>query len=120
MVAHQNRSWLLKKSKLPTWTVSIRAIATPEQALPDVLRTGVHLEGTSKALDRWAYENGVTLDFSRPGKPTDNTFVESFNGRLRDECLNVHWFLSITDARAKIEACDETITRAVLTHRLAG
>lgn len=49
-------------------------------------------EFISKALDRWAYENGVTLDFSRPGKPTDNAFVESFNGRLRDECLNTHWF----------------------------
>ena len=61
-------------------------------------------EFISKALDRWAYENGVTLDFSRPGKPTDNAFVESFNGRLRDECLNAHWFLSIADARAKIEA----------------
>ena len=58
----------------------------------------------TKALDRWAYENGVTLDFSRPGKPTDNAFVESFNGRLRDECLNSHWFLSLADARAKIEA----------------
>jgi len=49
-------------------------------------------------------ENGVTLDFSRPGKPTDNAFVESFNGRRRDERLNAHWFLSIADARAKIEA----------------
>ncbi len=58
----------------------------------------------SKALDRWAYENAVTLDFSRPGKPTDNAFVESFNGRLRDECLNTHWFLSLADARTKIEA----------------
>lgn len=58
----------------------------------------------SKALDRWAYENGVTLDFSRPGKPTDNAFVESFNGRLRNECLNTHWFLSLADARGKIEA----------------
>ena len=58
----------------------------------------------SKALDRWAYENGVTLDFSRPGKPTDNAFVESFNGRLRDECLNAHWFLSLADAKSKIEA----------------
>ena len=47
-------------------------------------------EFISKALDRWAYENGVTLDFSRPGKPTDNAFVDSFNGRLRDECLNAH------------------------------
>ena len=61
-------------------------------------------EFISKALDRWAYENAVTLDFSRPGKPTDNAFVESFNGRLRDECLNTHWFLSLADARAKIEA----------------
>ena len=46
----------------------------------------------------------MTLDFSRPGKPTDNAFVESFNGRLRDECLNTHWFLSLADARGKIEA----------------
>lgn len=55
-------------------------------------------EFISKAPDRGAYENGVTLDFSRPGKPTHNAFVESFNGRLRDECLNAHWFLSIADA----------------------
>ena len=61
-------------------------------------------EFVSKALDRWTYENGVTLDFSRPGKPTDNAFVESSNGRLRDECLNAHWFLSLADARATIEA----------------
>ena len=61
-------------------------------------------EFVSKALDRWAYENSVTIDFSRPGKPTDNAFIESFNGRLRDECLNAHWFLSLADARAKIEA----------------
>ena len=60
-------------------------------------------EFVSKALDRWAYENGVTLDFSRLGKPTDNALVESFNGRLRDECLNANWFLSLADARGKIE-----------------
>ena len=54
-----------------------------------MLRTGVHLEGTSKALDSWAYENGVTLDVSRPGKPTDNALGETFNDSLRDECLNV-------------------------------
>lgn len=46
----------------------------------------------------------MTLDFSRPGKPTYDAFVESFNGRLRDECLNAHWFLSLADARTKIEA----------------
>ncbi len=61
-------------------------------------------EFVSNALDRWAYEHGVVLDFSRPGKPTDNAFVESFNGRFRDECLNAHWFLSLDDARGRIEA----------------
>ena len=55
-------------------------------------------------MDKWAYERGVELDFSRPGKPTDNAKIESFNGRLRQECLNVHWFLSLDDARTKIEA----------------
>ena len=59
----------------------------------------------SKVLDRWgAYERGVTLDFSRPGKPTGNLFAESFNGHFRDECLDTHWFLSLEDARTKIEA----------------
>lgn len=47
---------------------------------------------------------GVTLDFSRPGKPTDNAFIESFNGKFRAECLNAHWFLSLTDAVTKCEA----------------
>lgn len=60
-------------------------------------------EFISKALDKWAYENKVTLDFSRPGKPTDNPFIESFNGSFRDECLNAHWFLSLNDAAHKIE-----------------
>ena len=71
---------------------------------PRTIRVDNGPEFISRALDRWAYENGVTLDFSRPGKPTDNAFVESFNGRLRDECLNTHWFLSLADAKAKIEA----------------
>ena len=61
-------------------------------------------EFISKALDLWAYQSGVTLDFSRPGKPTDNAYIESFNGSLRDECLNVNWFLSMDDARVKIES----------------
>lgn len=60
-------------------------------------------EFVSLALDKWAYENGVTLDFSRPGKPTDNPFIESFNGSLRDECLNTNWFMSREDAKEKIE-----------------
>lgn len=53
-------------------------------------------------MDRWAYENGVELDFSRRGTPTDNAVVESFNGRLRQECLNEHRFLSVADARSEI------------------
>ncbi len=60
-------------------------------------------EFTSRALEDWAYQRGVQLDFIRPGKPQENAFIESFNGRLRDECLNVHQFLSLTDARQKIE-----------------
>lgn len=60
-------------------------------------------EFISKALDLWAYENNVTLVFSRPGKPTDNPYIESFNGSFRDECLNLNWFLSLEDAREKIE-----------------
>jgi len=61
-------------------------------------------EFISKELDKWAYEHGVTLDYSRPGKPIDNAFIESFNGSFRDECLNTNWFLSLEDAREKIEA----------------
>ena len=61
-------------------------------------------EFTSRALDQWAYLNGVELDFSRPGKPTDNAMIEAFNARLRAECLNENWFLSLADAREKIEA----------------
>ena len=55
-------------------------------------------------MDQWAYLNKVEMDFSRPGKPTDNAFIESFNGKLRAECLNQHWFMSLTDATQKIEA----------------
>jgi putative transposase len=61
-------------------------------------------ECTSKALDQWAYERSVTLAFIRPGKPVENCFVESFNGKFRDECLNLHWFLSLNEARRRIEA----------------
>ena len=60
-------------------------------------------EFISKNLDHWAYANSVTLDYSRPGKPTDNPFIESFNGSFRDECLNTNWFLSLLDAKQKIE-----------------
>lgn len=61
-------------------------------------------ELTSRALDQWAYQHGVRLRFIDPGKPVQNAFVESFNSRLRDECLNEHWFLSLADARHIVEA----------------
>ena len=61
-------------------------------------------EFTSRALEDWAYARGVALDFTRPGKPTDNSHIESFNGRLRDEFLNVHQFASLADVRTRLEA----------------
>ena len=61
-------------------------------------------EFSGRLFDLWAYHRKATIDFNRPGKPTDNCFVETFNGSLRDECLNVHWFETIDEARAKIEA----------------
>ena len=60
-------------------------------------------ELTSRALDQWAYERGVRLRFIAPGKPQQNAYIESFNGKLRDECLNEHWFTSLYDAREKVE-----------------
>ena len=70
---------------------------------PRVIWVDQGSEFVSRSLDLWAYQNNVTLDFSRPGKPTDNAFIEAFNGRLRAECLNTHWFLSVADAREKLE-----------------
>ena len=58
----------------------------------------------SWSMDQWAYWNQVKLDFSRPGKPTDNAFIESFNRKFREECLSQNWFLSLQDSREKIES----------------
>ena len=60
-------------------------------------------EFTSKALDRWAHEHGVRLEFIRPGKPTDNCFIESFNGRFRYECLDANLFTNLSEAKKVIE-----------------
>jgi len=70
--------------------------------VPQRIQTDNGTEFISKEMDKWAYDNQVTMDYSRPGKPTDNPFVESFNGSFRDECLNAHWFLSLEDAADKI------------------
>jgi len=73
------------------------------RSLPKTIRVDNGPEFISKILDQWAYLNGVELDFSRPGRPTDNAFIEAFNGRFREECLNENWFLSPEDAREKAE-----------------
>jgi putative transposase len=83
-------------------------VQTLEQACavvgyPQTIRVDQGSEFVSRDLDLWAYAKGVTLDFSRPGKPTDNAYIEAFNGRLRAECLNAHWFLTLADAREKLE-----------------
>jgi putative transposase len=75
-----------------------------EGTVPERIQVDNGSEFISRVLDKWAYDHKVTLDFSRPGKPTDNPFIESFNGKFRDECLSVNWFLSLDDAKEKIEA----------------
>jgi putative transposase len=80
------------------------ARASLHRTLPRSITVDHGTEFTSRVLDQWAWENGVQLDFTRPGKPTDNGLCESFNGRLRDECLNVNEFESIDHARQQIEA----------------
>ena len=71
---------------------------------PAVIRTDNGAEFTGKAMLTWAHRNGVALRLIEPGKPNQNAYVESFNGRFRDECLNEHWFTSLAHARAVIEA----------------
>ena len=82
------------------------------RGLPATIKVDNGSEFISKVMDKWAYERGVELDFSRPGKPTDNAKVESFNGRFRQECLNAHWFLSLEDAKCKIEQWREYYNEA--------
>jgi putative transposase len=71
---------------------------------PKTIRVDQGTEFVSRDLDLRAYTNNVILDFSRPGKPTDNAFVEAFYGRSMAECLNQHWFMSLADTREKLEA----------------
>nr|WP_143744123.1 IS3 family transposase [Maribacter ulvicola] len=81
----------------------MEAITFGNEVLPKRVKVDNGSEFISKVLDKWAYENNVELDFSRPGKPTDNPFIESFNGSFRDECLNANWFFSLGDAQEKFD-----------------
>lgn len=74
-----------------------------ERGLPKAVLSDNGPEFIGKVLDAWAYRRGVQLQFIRPGKPVENAFIESFNGKFRDECLNEHWFTGLNDARFTIE-----------------
>lgn len=87
----------------PDVVEALNKIKRENKRCPEPIQVDNGSEFISKEMDKWAYENNVVLDFSRPEKPTDNSFIESFNGSLRDECLNTNWFLSLDDAKEKIE-----------------
>lgn len=74
------------------------------RGLPIAIRTDQGPEFTGKALDQWAYRNGVQLKLIEAGKPTQNAYIESFNGKFRDECLNEHWFTTLAEARVLVSA----------------
>ena len=75
-----------------------------QRGAPKFLFADNGAEFTGHLVDLWAYHHNVRIDFSRPGKPTDNAFIETFNGSLRDECLNLHWFDNLAEAKRLIEA----------------
>lgn len=74
-----------------------------ERGRPETITTDNGNGFISKVMDNWLYERGVEIDSCRPGNPTDNAMVERFNGRLRQECRNEHWIMSLNDAQTKIE-----------------
>ncbi len=87
-------------------------------ALPKKIRVGNGTEFTSKRLDQWAYLSGVRLDFSRPGKPTDNGLIEVFNGRLRAECLNENWLLVAGRCEGESRSLEIALQYRATTQRL--
>jgi putative transposase len=91
--------------------VDVLCKITRQRGAPQRIQVDNGSEFTSRALDLWAYLNKVKLDFSRPGKPTDNAFIESFNGKFRAECLNENWFLSMSDACDKIQQWQDDYNR---------
>ena len=86
-----------------TRVIEIMEWLRAERGLPPVVITDNGSEFTSRAFDAWAYARGIKIEYIQPGKPIQNCFIESFNGSLRDECLNLHWFVSLETARRTIE-----------------
>ncbi len=81
----------------------MESITFGKEVFPKRIKVDNGSEFISKVLDKWAYENNVELDFARPGKPTDNPFIESFNDSFRDECLNANWFFLLADTQEKFD-----------------
>ena len=96
-----------------------RQEARGQHGLPKISTVDNGSEFISRALDAYAYEHGTRLDLIRPGKPVENAFIKSFNGRLRDECLNVNLLSTLADARQKIEAWRKDYNKDRL-HRALG
>ena len=120
---HSRESLAIEAGQRLTGDDVVRVLeqVTAERGKPRSIRVDNGPEFISRSLDLWAYFNGVKLDFSRPGKPTDNAVIESFNGKLRDECLNQHWFLSLDEVARLTAAWREDYNRvrphASLGHR---
>jgi putative transposase len=92
------------RTPFPPRVIAVLERLRQERGLPAVLVTDNGSEFTSRAFDAWTYSRDVRLDFIQPGKPQQNAFIESFNGTLRDDCLNLHWFSTLERARLTIEA----------------
>ena len=82
--------------------VNILSRLVEERERPEYIHCDNGCEFTSKIMDQWAWLNDVRMDFSRPGKPTENAYIESFNGRVRQECLNLHWFTDMNEVQARL------------------
>ena len=85
-----------------------------DRGLPELITVDNGPEFARRVLDAWAYTHGVQLHFIDPGKPVQNAYIESFNGRLRDECLNEHWFMSLPLARTIVETTTMSFGATVL------
>lgn len=108
--AHNHRFIHARVFGHPRWSESKGEYVTAaldrikqERGTPEIMKTDNGSEFAGRVMDRWACNNVVKIDFSRPGKPTGDAKFESFTGRLRQECLNANWFMSLGDAKSKIE-----------------
>ena len=96
---------LFANFSIPGYSVAraLELSALERGAFPKGIVIDYGIEFTGKPMDQWAYDNKIKLDFIRPGKPNENAFIESFNGKFRSECLDENWFLSLEDIRRTIE-----------------